>query len=74
MPGGPSLRFATSTSSAAKAFRQPSTRTGPRAGLLPHFSTVPVYLNHPAWARENRSEGPMVAPQKSTPGRDSAEA
>ena len=35
------LRYTASTSSPASAFRQPSTRTVPRAGLLPHFSTSP---------------------------------
>ena len=48
-------------------------RTVPLAGLLLHFSTVPVWLNHPAWIMKNISEGPMVEPQESNPVMDQAE-
>ena len=48
-------------------------RTVPLAGLLLHFSTVPVWLNHPAWIMKNLLEDPMVEPQESNPVMDQAE-
>ena len=73
MPGGPSCVSPRQHDLQPQLFVSPAPGLFPGAGLLPHFSTVPVWLIHPAWARENLSEGPMVAPQNSTPGRDPTE-
>ena len=68
------VRSTASTLPAGTTFGRTNTPTVTGNGFLGQYSNVPVWLNHPALPRENRSESPVVEPQKSTPATNPAEA